>query len=132
MLGLKLNVRMARGLAAFLAGTEFDSIAVELKTKLEECDRRQREARERRAREKAFLEAQRLNKEACNREGHPQIAYDGFIIVIGALGDRRFQVPSCVRCGELLVRLADGRLKPWLEWMESREPLHETMHLSST
>jgi len=133
---LKLQVREARKLLASLASTSgFENVAAQLSTVLEDHDERQRKAAEAQKREKIFREEERVQKKACELEGHPGISYNGSVRLVDGLtlgNETVLEVPDCTRCHESLVRLADGTLKGWLDWTQTKEPLHKTMFKNET
>jgi len=125
---LKLCVRDARKLSEFLVNTEFSTLAAQIRTQLDDYDQRCHEMERQRKLEKALRKEQEEKKAACKREGHPDLIYDTNVRLIDSLTiGRAIEIPTCVRCNERLVRLADGQLKNWLEWTETKEQLHQTM-----
>ena len=129
---LTLKIRDARKLAKKLEKA-FPLIAGELKTRLHVYHKHQQELREEKQRYAEAKRIQEAKEEACRREGHPGTVYDRSVQLIDGMSvpGRVFQVPSCLRCGEALVQLADGSWKEWSAWTESKEPLHASMNLMS-
>jgi uncharacterized Fe-S cluster-containing protein len=130
-IGLKLRVRDARKLAAALTSTEFSAVAQELNAKLDEYDGKRRECEERRKRELVAQREQEARRAACEREGHLEARYDEHLSMLDAstLSNVLVEIPSCPRCGESLVILADGSVKEWLGWTQTKEPLHHSMRI---
>ena len=131
-IGIKLRVRIARKLATALASTEFSAVAEELNAKLEEYEGKRREREERRKRELVAQREQDARRAACEREGHLEVRYDEHLSMLDAstLNGVLVEIPSCPRCGESLVILADGSTKEWLAWTQTKEPLHHSMRIT--
>jgi hypothetical protein len=128
---LTLKIRDARKLAKSLE-KDFPLIAGELNTKLDAYDRHQRKLREEKQKDAEAKRVQEAKEEVCKREGHPGAIYDRSVQLIDGMSipEHMIQVPSCMRCGESLVQLADSSWKEWLAWTDSKETLHGSMKAS--
>jgi len=129
---LKLGIKDARKLASMLVRELPTEYVEELKIQLEDYDRNRREQEERRKRELIFRKQQEAKEAECRRKGHLEPIYENQVTLIDArtLDNSWIQIPSCSRCGESLVILADGSLKEWLSWTKTREALHNSMRIS--
>jgi len=131
---LKLGIKDARKVASGLIRELPTQYVEELKIQLEDYDRKRREQEERRKRELAIRREREAKEAECKQKGHLEPTYDNEdmcgLLDGMTLEDTIVQIPSCSRCGESLVILADGSFKDWLSWTKIREPLHNSMRIS--
>ncbi len=127
---LHLKVREARALANILPSitskVDLTKVNREVKVQLEAYDEKRRRDQEEKLRLKRLEDEQKRLEQLCVIEGHLGLVWDDAFRVIDCqtLTGMAIQIPECARCQELLVRLADGSLKPWDAWAETKEPLH--------
>ncbi len=132
---LNLKVREARAVASILptlsasSKVNLNDIKEQLRPQLEAYDENRKRDREEKLRLKRLADEQKRLERLCAVEGHPDLAWDSAIHMIDAqtISGMAVRIPECVSCHELVLKLADGSLKRWLDWTETKEPLHLDM-----
>lgn len=130
---VSFKVREARVLASILptvsSKVDLTKVAKDLQAQLEAYDESRRRDREEKVQLKQLKEEQKRLEQLCAFEGHSNLVWDGNIKLIDCqtIPGSAVEIPECARCHETLVKLADGRVKPWDAWAETKEPLHPDM-----